>query len=169
MLFRSAAVLVTTSPGPIVYRQRRVGKDGKEFILYKLRTMIDRAEDKTGPVLTSRADPRVTRVGRFLRDSRLDELPQLWNVLNGTMSLVGPRPERPEFVKDFLRSVPGYAERFQVKPGLTGLAQINGAYHTTPEYKLKYDLAYMYNYSVWLDIRILADTIKVVLTRQGSA
>ncbi len=165
----AAAGLAATSPGPIVYRQRRVGKDGREFILYKLRTMIDRAEEETGPVLASRTDPRVTRLGRLLRKSRIDELPQLWNVLNGTMSLVGPRPERPEFVKDFLCSVPGYAERFQVKPGVTGLAQINGEYHTTPEYKLKYDLAYMYNYSVWLDVRILADTVKVVLTRQGSA
>ena len=165
----AAAGLAATSPGPIVYRQRRVGKDGREFTLYKLRTMIDRAEEETGPVLAGRTDPRVTRIGRLLRKSRIDELPQLWNILNGTMSLVGPRPERPEFVKDFLCSVPGYAERFQVKPGLTGLAQINGEYHTTPEYKLKYDLAYMYNYSVWLDVRILADTIKVVLTRQGSA
>ena len=163
----AVAGLAATSPGPLMYRQRRVGKGGEEFTLYKLRTMVDDAEEQTGPVLASRTDPRVTRVGRLLRESRIDEIPQLWNVLNGTMSLVGPRPERPEFAQEFLRSVPGYAERFQVKPGLTGLAQVNGEYHTTPEYKLKYDLAYMYNYSVWLDIRILSDTIKVVLTRRG--
>lgn len=163
----AAAGIAITSPGPILYRQRRVGKGGGEFTLYKLRTMVDDAEEQTGPVLASRADPRVTWVGRLLRQSRIDEIPQLWNVLNGTMSLVGPRPERPEFTQEFLRSVPGYAERFQVKPGLTGLAQVNGEYHTSPEYKLIYDLAYMYNYSVWLDIRILSDTVKVVLTRRG--
>ena len=135
--------------------------------MYKLRTMVDGAEVETGPVLASRADERVTWVGRFLRDSRVDEIPQLLNVLNGTMSLVGPRPERPEFAGEFLRTIPGYAERLQVNPGLTGLAQINGEYHTTPEYKLKYDLAYIYNYSLWLDMRIVAETIKVMLTRRG--
>lgn len=167
-IFGVAAVLIAlTSPGPIFYRQQRVGKGGEEFTLYKLRTMVDGAEAKTGPVLASHADQRVTPVGRLLRDSRIDEIPQLWNVLNGTMSLVGPRPERPKFAQEFLHTVPGYAERFQVKPGLTGLAQVNGEYHTSPEYKLKYDLAYMYNYSVWLDMRILSDTIKVMLTRRG--
>jgi exopolysaccharide biosynthesis polyprenyl glycosylphosphotransferase len=163
----AAALIAATSPGPIFYRQQRVGKGGGEFTLHKLRTMVDGAEAETGPVLASHADQRVTPVGRLLRDSRIDEIPQLWNVLNGTMSLVGPRPERPKFAQEFLRTVPGYAERFQVKPGLTGLAQVNGEYHTSPEYKLKYDLAYMYNYSVWLDIRILSDTIKVMLTRRG--
>ena len=163
----AAAGIAATSPGPIVYRQRRVGRGGEEFTLYKLRTMVDGAEERTGPVLASSSDPRVTRLGRFLRESRIDELPQLWNVLNGSMSLVGPRPERPEFAHKFLHSVPGYAERLQVKPGLTGLAQINGEYHTSPEYKLKYDLAYMYNYSVWLDLRILSDTVKIVLSRRG--
>ena len=163
-----AAVLISaTSPGPVFYRQQRVGKGGGPFTVYKLRTMVDRAEAETGPVLASPADQRVTRVGRWLRDSRMDEVPQLWNVINGTMSLVGPRPERPEFAEEYLHTVPGYAERFQVKPGLTGLAQVNGEYHTTPEYKLKYDLAYMYNYSLLLDIRILADTVKVMLTRRG--
>lgn len=167
LLAAAAASIAATSPGPIFYRQQRVGKGGGEFTLYKLRTMVDGAEAKTGPVLASHADERVTSVGRLLRDSRIDEIPQLWNVLNGTMSLVGPRPERPKFAKQFLQDTPGYAERFQVKPGLTGLAQVNGDYHTSPEYKLKYDLAYMYNYSMWLDIRILSDTIKVMLTRRG--
>ena len=163
----AAALIGATSPGPIFYRQQRLGKGGGEFTLYKLRTMVDGAEAETGPVLASHADQRVTSVGRLLRDSRIDEIPQLWNVLNGTMSLVGPRPERPTFAKQFLHTTPGYAERFQVKPGPTGLAQVNGEYHTSPEYKLKYDLAYMYNYSMWLDMRILSDTIKVMLTRRG--
>jgi exopolysaccharide biosynthesis polyprenyl glycosylphosphotransferase len=163
----AAFLIKFTSPGPMLYRQRRVGRDGKEFVMYKLRTMVDRAEAETGPVLAGPTDERITRVGRVLRAARIDEIPQLFNVLNGTMSLVGPRPERPEFVGEFLRTIPGYAERLQVKPGLTGLAQVNGEYHTSPEYKLKYDLAYIYNYSLWLDIRILAETVKVMLTRRG--
>ena len=163
-----AAVLIkVTSLGPVLYCQQRVGQGGKEFTLYKLRTMVDGAEQETGPVLAGPEDARVTWVGRFLRDSRIDEIPQLFNVLNGTMSLVGPRPERPEFVGEFLRTIPGYAERFQVKPGLSGLAQVDGEYHTTPEYKLKYDLAYIYNHSLWLDMRIMAETVKVMLTRRG--
>ncbi len=167
-LLGAAGILIKcTSPGPILYRQRRVGQGGREFILYKLRTMVDDAEAETGPILSSRTDERVTWVGRILRDSRIDEIPQLLNVLNGTMSLVGPRPERPEFAQQFLREIAGYTERLQVKPGLTGLAQVNGEYHTTPEYKLKYDLAYIYNYSLWLDMRILTATVKVMLTRRG--
>jgi exopolysaccharide biosynthesis polyprenyl glycosylphosphotransferase len=167
ILGAAALSIKLTSPGPALYRQRRVGRDGKEFIMYKLRTMVDRAEAETGPVLAGPADERITRVGRLLRVTRIDEIPQLLNVLNGTMSLVGPRPERPEFVSEFLQTIPGYAERLQVKPGLTGLAQVNGEYHTSPEYKLKYDLAYIYNYSLWLDIRILTETVKVMLTRRG--
>ena len=135
--------------------------------MYKLRTMIDRAEAATGAVLAGVEDGRITKVGRFLRATRVDEIPQLFNILNGTMSLVGPRPERPEFAGEFLQTIPGYAERLQVKPGLTGLAQVNGEYHTTAEYKLKYDLAYIYNYSLWLDMRIMAETVKVMLTRRG--
>ena len=163
-----AAVLVKlSSPGPMLYLQRRVGRNGKEFTLYKLRTMVNNAEAQTGPVLASSDDSRVTRVGRFLRAARIDEIPQLVNVFNGSMSLVGPRPERPEFVAEFQQTIPGYAERFQVKPGLTGLAQVNGEYHTTPEYKLKYDLAYIYNYSLWLDVRVLTETVKVILTKRG--
>jgi len=167
ILVGAGVMIKLTSRGPVCYRQRRVGKGGKEFTLYKLRTMVDGAEDETGPMVASPEDTRVTWVGRLLRDIRIDEIPQLFNVLNGTMSLVGPRPERPEFAGEFLRTIPGYAERLQVKPGLTGLAQVDGEYHTTPEYKLKYDLAYIYNYSLWLDIRIMTETVKVMLTRRG--
>jgi exopolysaccharide biosynthesis polyprenyl glycosylphosphotransferase len=167
VLLVAAVLIKLTSPGPILYCQQRVGQGRKKFTLYKLRTMVDGAEQETGPVLAGPEDERVTWVGRLLRDSRIDEIPQLLNVFNGTMSLVGPRPERPEFVGEFLRTIPGYAERLQVKPGLTGLAQVDGEYHTTPEYKLKYDLAYIYNYSLWLDMRIMAETVKVILTRRG--
>jgi exopolysaccharide biosynthesis polyprenyl glycosylphosphotransferase len=167
VLVGAGIMIKLTSRGPILYRQRRVGKGGKEFTLYKLRTMVDGAENETGPMVATPEDARVTWIGRLLRDMRIDEIPQLFNVLNGTMSLVGPRPERPEFAGEFLRTIPGYAERLQVKPGLTGLAQVDGEYHTTPEYKLKYDLAYIYNYSLWLDIRIMTETVKVMLTRRG--
>ncbi len=163
----AAGLVKLSSSGPMLYRQRRVGRHGKEFTLYKLRTMVNEAEARTGPVLARSDDSRVTPVGRLLRATRIDEIPQLFNVLNGSMSLVGPRPERPEFVAEFQQTIPGYAERLQVKPGLTGLAQVNGEYHTTPEYKLKYDLAYIYNYSLWLDVRVLTETVKVILTRRG--
>src|SRR5438067_127116 len=161
------AILVrATSPGPAIFRQPRVGRQGKLFRICKFRTMRDGAEN-LGPAITSSEDLRITRIGRILRSSKLDELPQLWNVLCGDMSLVGPRPERPEFVRDFERDIQGYAERFKVRPGLTGYAQVNGEYHTSPATKLKYDLAYIYNRSLWLDVRILADTVKVMLTRRG--
>jgi lipopolysaccharide/colanic/teichoic acid biosynthesis glycosyltransferase len=114
-----------------------------------------------------RADPRATRIGRILRATRLDELPQLWNVLRGDMSFVGPRPERPEFVVRFEVEIRAYAERFRIRPGLTGYAQVNGEYHSAPATKLKYDLAYMYNRTLWLDLKILADTVRVMLTQRG--
>jgi exopolysaccharide biosynthesis polyprenyl glycosylphosphotransferase len=163
-----AAVAVKLgSPGPVFYRQRRVGQGGQQFTIWKFRTMLDHAEGTSGPVLASHEDQRVTPVGRVLRAARIDEIPQLWNVLNGTMSLIGPRPERPEFVRRYAEEIPGYLERLQVKPGLTGLAQVNGEYHTSPAYKLKYDLAYIYNYSLVLDLKIMAETVKVMVTRRG--
>jgi len=162
-----AAAIRLTSSAPIIYRQTRVGKDGRRFVMYKFRTMHPEAERTTGPVLARRHDPRVTMLGRLLRATRLDELPQLWNVLRGDMSFVGPRPERPEFVARFEREVPGYASRFRVRPGLTGYAQVNGEYQTSAPTKLKYDLAYIHNRSLWLDLRILSETVKVMLTRRG--
>jgi exopolysaccharide biosynthesis polyprenyl glycosylphosphotransferase len=163
----AALAVKLSSPGPVFYRQRRVGQGGAEFVIWKLRTMADGAEEESGPILAQAADARVTPVGRILRAVRIDELPQLWNVMNGTMSLIGPRPERPEFVRRYAEDIPGYLERFQVKPGLTGLAQVNGEYHTSAAYKLKYDLAYIYNYSLILDLKIMAETVKVMVTRRG--
>jgi len=156
-----------TSGRPILYRQTRVGREGRPFTMFKFRTMHEEAESATGPVLAVENDPRATRLGRWLRAVRLDELPQLWNVLRGDMSFVGPRPERPEFVEAYQAEIHGYTERFRVSPGVTGYAQVNGEYHTSPETKLKYDLAYIYNHSLWLDLKILSETVKVILTQRG--
>jgi exopolysaccharide biosynthesis polyprenyl glycosylphosphotransferase len=167
-LFLIAAIAVAaTSRGGVLYRQTRVGKDGRHFRVWKVRTMVRGAEWETGAVLASPDDPRVTPVGRWLRAGRLDEIPQLWNVLAGDMSLVGPRPERPEFTERFADSVAGYALRQAVRPGLTGLAQVSGDYSTQPEIKLRYDLAYLNNWSLGLDVAILLKTLPVVLTRRG--
>jgi exopolysaccharide biosynthesis polyprenyl glycosylphosphotransferase len=167
-LFVLAALAVrVSSAGPVLFRQERVGRALRPFQVVKFRTMKRDAERESGEVLALRDDPRLTPVGGFLRRYRLDELPQLWNVFAGEMSLVGPRPERPGFVQQHLRNVPGYAERFAVLPGLTGLAQVNGEYHSTPENKLRYDLAYLSNRSLWLDLSILVRTVRIVLTSQG--
>jgi len=162
-----AAVSWVTSGGPVFFRQTRVGRDGRPFTMFKFRTMHEHAERATGPVLASKNDPRATGLGRWLRSMRIDELPQLWNVSRGDMSFVGPRPERPEFVEGYQADIHGYTERFRMPPGLTGYAQVNGEYHTSPETKLKYDLAYIYNHSLWLDVKILSETVKVMLTRRG--
>jgi exopolysaccharide biosynthesis polyprenyl glycosylphosphotransferase len=167
LLLLVAALVRLSSQGPVLYTQERVGKDGRPFMMYKFRTMRADAERATGPVLAAENDPRVTWLGRFLRATRLDELPQLWNLLRGDMSFVGPRPERPEFVTRYLTEIQGYGERFRVRPGLTGYAQVNGEYHTSPTTKLKYDLAYIHNHSLWLDLKILSETVKVILTRRG--
>jgi exopolysaccharide biosynthesis polyprenyl glycosylphosphotransferase len=161
------AVLVRlTSKGPALFRQERVGANCKAFRIIKFRTMVADAEEQSGPVLASESDPRITRLGRFLRAARIDELPQLFNVLKGDMSLVGPRPERAFFVEQFERECPAYELRHTVKPGLTGLAQVVGRYSTTVERKLHFDLLYIYNYSLLLDLKILLQTIRVVLQRE---
>jgi len=165
MLLCAVAVRLT-SPGPVLYRQIRVGRAQAPFTLLKFRTMKLGAEQGE-EVLATPGDPRLTPVGAFLRRTRLDELPQLLNVLAGSMSLVGPRPERPGFVRTYLERVPGYAERFSLRPGLTGLAQVNGEYDSTPENKLRYDLAYQANWSFWLDLSILARTVRTVLGSHG--
>ena len=153
-----------SSPGPVLYKQKRVGKDGTLFTLYKFRTMVKDAEEIVGPVLASENDPRVTEVGRWLRRTRLDELPQLFNVLRGEMSLVGPRPERPYFVKVHraLREL-----RLAVRPGITGLAQIRSFYDLNPKHKIKYDYLYIQQRSFLLNLYILAKTIPVVFSKKG--
>jgi lipopolysaccharide/colanic/teichoic acid biosynthesis glycosyltransferase len=160
-----AAVLVRiTSPGPVLFKQRRVGKYGKIFVLYKFRTMVNDAEKNTGPVWAARNDERVTCLGKLLRRTRLDELPQLFNVLGGDMSLVGPRPERPYFVRRH-RALQGV--RLAVKPGITGLAQVRAYYDLKPEHKLKYDFLYIQKRSFLLNAYVLLMTIPVVLLRRG--
>jgi lipopolysaccharide/colanic/teichoic acid biosynthesis glycosyltransferase len=150
----------------VLYRQTRMGRDQRPFTLIKFRTMHDDAE-RNGEVLAQPGDSRLIPGGATLRRLRLDELPQLFNVLGGSMSLVGPRPERPGFVERFLADVPGYVERFAVAPGLTGLAQVNGDYFSSAQNKLRYDLAYIANWSLWLDLSILFRTVKIVLTSRG--
>jgi lipopolysaccharide/colanic/teichoic acid biosynthesis glycosyltransferase len=152
------------SPGPVLYKQQRVGKDGEIFTLCKFRTMVNDAEKMVGPVLASRDDPRVTKVGKVLRRTRLDELPQLFNVLQGNMSLVGPRPERPHFVKlhRALREL-----RLAVRPGLTGLAQIRNFYDLKPQHKIKYDYLYIQRRSLLLNIYILLKTVPVIFCKKG--
>jgi len=163
-----ALLVRLSSPGPVLYRQVRVGRARQPFQLVKFRTMREGAEPEGNEVLAQPDDPRLTPVGAFLRHYRLDEMPQLFNILAGSMSLVGPRPERPGFVERFLREIPGYAERFSLPPGLTGLAQINGEYHSSARNKLRYDLAYLANRSLWLDLSILLRTVKIVLTSRGT-
>lgn len=164
VMILASLLIKLTSPGPVFYRQQRVGKDGKTFTLYKFRTMVRDAEKTTGPVLAKQGDPRVTRIGKVLRRARMDELPQLFNVLCGQMSLVGPRPERPHFVKlhKALQEL-----RLAVKPGLTGLAQIRSFYDLKPKHKIKYDYLYIQQRSFLLNLYILAKTIPVVFSSKG--
>jgi sugar transferase (PEP-CTERM system associated) len=159
------------SPGPVLFRQNRVGKGEQVFTLYKFRTMRQDAEKGTGAVWASENDPRITRIGKFLRKSRLDEIPQLFNVLKGEMSFVGPRPERPEFVATLKERIPYYSNRHSVKPGATGWAQVKYPYGASVEdaiEKLCYDLYYIKNYSLLLDFLIILETVKVVLFGRGA-
>jgi Undecaprenyl-phosphate glucose phosphotransferase len=155
-----AALVRLTSKGPAFFRQERMGLDGKSFSIVKFRSMHDEAEKETGPVWTQRNDPRVTALGRFLRRSNLDELPQLWNVFRGDMSIVGPRPERPHFVEQFKHRIPQYMLRHKVKSGLTGWAQVNGwRGNTALDKRIEYDLYYIENWSIRLDLKIMWLTI----------
>jgi len=159
------------SPGSIFYRQRRVGRGEKIFHCYKFRTMRQDAEADSGPTWADNDDPRITRVGKFLRISRLDEIPQLWCVLKGDMAFVGPRPERPEFVEWLTKEIPYYGVRHLVRPGITGWAQIQYKYGNTvadAKEKLQYDLFYIKNASVGLDALILFQTVKTVLRGRGA-
>ncbi len=158
------------SPGPAIYTQKRVRRDNATFTLYKFRTMVVDAESG-GPQFAAVGDDRLTRVGRVLRRFRLDEIPQLWNVLKGDLSLVGPRPERPEFTEDFEQSIPFYAYRHLVRPGVTGWAQVNYGYaddEADTVEKLTYDLYYVKHMSPWLDAQILGRSIWTVLSGFGA-
>jgi len=159
------------SPGPVLYRQKRVGQNGNIFLCYKFRTMRPDAEADNGPTWATDDDPRITHVGKFLRDTRLDEIPQLWCILKGDMALVGPRPERPEFVEWLAGEIPYYNIRHMVRPGITGWAQIRYKYGNSlqdAKEKLQYDLFYLKNASIGLDILIMFHTIKIVLLRHGA-
>ena len=160
-----------SSPGAVLYRQTRVGLDGKTFELRKWRTMRADAEEASGPVwATGENDPRVTKLGRLMRKTRLDELPQLWNVMRGEMSFVGPRPERPHFVQQLREVIPFYDERHSVRPGITGWAQVKFPYGSTledAEEKLEYDLYYVKHMSLLLDVAIVLETAKVMLLGRG--
>lgn len=195
----TAIAIKLDSPGPVFFKQLRVGIDrrrgnrrssgsdtiderrnrdrrrgnsfGRPFRVYKFRSMVDNAEKKSGPIWASENDPRITRVGCFMRKTRLDEFPQLINVLKGEMSLVGPRPERPMFVEKLSSDVTDYTKRLRVKPGITGLAQVRNGYDTSVSSvrrKVMYDLHYIKNCSIWHDIKILLQTVVVVITGKGA-
>jgi lipopolysaccharide/colanic/teichoic acid biosynthesis glycosyltransferase len=167
----AAAAIKLDSRGPVFYRQERVGLGGRVYTLFKFRSMVDRAEEKGGPAWAQKHDKRITRVGRFLRLTRIDEIPQVFNVLKGDMAFVGPRPERPEFVAQLVDQIPHYRDREVVKPGITGWAQVNYPYGASVEdsrNKLAYDLYYVRRRSLFLDLLILVATVRVVLFQEGS-
>lgn len=178
----SAIGLILTSPfflfitilikcsdkGPVFYRQKRLTMHGKIFEIYKFRTMIQNAEEESGICLACEHDSRILPVGKMLRATRLDELPQLYNILKGDMSLVGPRPERPELAEQIEKEIPEFADRLKVKAGLTGYAQVYGKYNTTSYDKIKLDLTYIRKYSVWMDIRLMLMTPKIMLLKEST-
>ena len=164
----TAAVIKLTDGGPVFYRQIRCTKNSREFKIIKFRSMVVDAEKQGVAVMALENDPRITPVGRFIRKCRIDELPQLFNVLKGDMSFVGPRPERPEFIAKFKETMPEFAYRMKVKAGITGYAQLYGKYNTRPYDKLKFDLNYIEQYSIWLDIKLMILTLKILFTREST-
>nr|WP_280519785.1 sugar transferase [Siminovitchia terrae] len=162
-----ALLIKIESKGPAFFKQERVGLNGKYFTIIKLRSMTMDAE-KNGAQWAQKNDPRVTKIGKFIRKTRIDELPQLYNVLAGDMSIIGPRPERPIFTAQFNKDIPGFVERLSIKPGLTGWAQINGGYDITPEEKLNHDMYYIRNKSLKLDMKIILKTIVICFTGNGA-
>jgi exopolysaccharide biosynthesis polyprenyl glycosylphosphotransferase len=171
IMLLAAIAIWCDSPGTILYRQERVGYRGQRFQIIKFRSMVNNAEKDSGAVWAIERDPRVTRVGRFIRLVRIDELPQLLNVIRGEMSMVGPRPERPVFVERFSKVIPGYDIRHNLKPGITGWAQVSYQYGSSIEdarHKLKYDLYYAENWSILFDLKILFITVGVVILRKGA-
>jgi exopolysaccharide biosynthesis polyprenyl glycosylphosphotransferase len=167
----TAVLIKIVSSGPVFFRQQRVGQGGEAFQMYKLRTMKINAEKDTGPVWAKENDSRLIMFGRIIRKAHIDELPQLFNVLKGQMSIIGPRPERPVFVKKLKQDIPDYLKRLKVKPGITGLAQVWHKYDETIEdvkKKIKLDLLYIRKMCLWVDMRILALTVVAVLTGKGA-
>ena len=162
------AAIKLTDGGPVFYKQVRLTKDRKEFEIYKFRTMIQNAEAESGARLASEKDPRILPVGRFLRATRLDELPQIYNILKGDMSIVGPRPERPELAAEIEVEIPEFRYRLKVKAGLTGYAQVYGKYNTTSYDKLKLDLTYIRNYSILLDLKLIIMTPKIMFMKEST-
>lgn len=155
------------SKGPVIFKQERLGKDGKSFTMFKFRSMFTDAE-ANGPKWADKEDDRCTKVGSFLRKTRLDELPQFWNILKGEMSLVGPRPERPFFYDEFETYIHGFRNRLAVRPGLTGWAQVSGGYDLKPEEKIIYDMEYISKMSVRMDLRCLVRTVRLIFTHEGA-
>ncbi len=162
-----AVIIRLDSPGPVIFKQERLGLNRKPFVMYKFRSMYINAEEN-GPQWATKNDTRVTKFGRILRNTRLDELPQLWNIICGDMSIVGPRPERECFYEIFESYIPHFGERMLVKPGLTGLAQVNGGYDLSAEEKIIYDLEYIRKRSVKMDLLCIVKTIRLVFTQEGA-
>lgn len=167
-IFVFGIIIKLTSKGPIFFKQERVGYMGKNFDVIKLRSMRNDAEAKTGAVWAQKKDPRVTAVGRFMRKTRIDELPQFWNVLKGDMSMIGPRPERPELTEKFYKQWPEFPQRLRIIPGITGYAQIHGGYDLKPNEKCKLDNYYIEHYSLWQDCKIAFETFKIIFTGDGA-
>lgn len=168
LLILTALAIKIFDPGPILYSQVRTGQYEKEFKVYKFRTMKVDAEKYSGPMLATDNDPRITKLGKFMRATRLDELPQIWNVIAGDMSIVGPRPERPFFVAQFKQEIPEYIYRHNVKPGITGLAQVYGKYNTTAYDKLVYDLMYIQKCNIINDLTIIIQTVRVLAMKSAT-
>ncbi len=171
LLLVAVALIRITSPGPALFRQRRLAQGGKEFVILKFRSMREDAEAATGPVWAQEGDNRITPIGHFIRLTRIDELPQLLNVLRGEMSLIGPRPERPEFCAQLEQEIPDFPKRLAVKPGITGLAQVTSGYVATSagyQRKVELDIFYIENRSLMLDLKIALKTLLVVLTGSGA-
>lgn len=163
-----APIIKLTSPGPVFYSQKRVGYMGRPITIHKFRSMRNDAEKKTGAVWAQKDDPRVTPIGKFMRKTRIDELPQFWNILVGDMSLVGPRPERPQLTEEFYEEWPEFPERLRTIPGLTGWAQINGGYGISPEEKCHLDNYYIDHWSLLFDTKIVLGTVKIIFTGNGA-
>jgi lipopolysaccharide/colanic/teichoic acid biosynthesis glycosyltransferase len=168
LIFLFGILIKLDSKGPMFYKQVRCGKKGKFYSIYKLRSMIDGAEKSCGATWASKDDPRITTIGKIIRKTRIDELPQLWNIFTGDMSMIGPRPERPELILEFSEKHISFISRNYIKPGVTGWAQINGGYELSPKEKLTYDIYYIKNRNIFLDAYIMLRTVWVVLTAHGA-